>query len=68
MTYIVRLHGHVADRVHGFGDIIIFQEHPLSALGALGDLICQSPSKNMLELGAFIGPDAGDIDKSPLIG
>ena len=39
------------------------QAHPLSALGALGDLRCQIPSKNMTSLGAFVGPDAGDLDK-----
>ena len=42
------------------------QAHPLPALGALGDLRCQSPSKNMSALGAFVGPDAGDLDKFPL--
>ena len=41
------------------------QAHPLSALG---DLICQSPSKSMSALGEFVGPDAGDHDKIPLIG
>ena len=42
------------------------QAHPLSALGALGDIRCQSPSKNMSGLDTFVGPYAGDLDKSPL--
>ena len=42
------------------------QAHPLSALGALGDLRCQSPSKNLSVLGTFVGLDAGDLDKFPL--
>ena len=44
------------------------QSHPLSALGALGYLRCQSPSKNTSELGAFVGPYVGDIDKFTLSG
>ena len=42
------------------------QAQPLSALGTLGDLRCQSPSKNMSALGTFVGPNVGDIDKFPL--
>ena len=42
------------------------QAHPLLELGALGSLGCQSPSKNMSALGAFVGPYARDIDKFPL--
>ena len=41
------------------------QAHPLSALGALGDLRYQSPSKNMSALAAFVGPDTGDLDNFP---
>ena len=44
------------------------QAHPLSALGALAGLRCQSPSKNLSALGAFVGPDLGDIDEFPLRG
>ena len=44
----------------------MIQAHPLSALGALEDLRCQSPSKNLSTLGAFVGPDAGDLDKFTL--
>ena len=43
------------------------QAHPLLALGALGDLGCQSPSKNLSGLGTFVSPYAGDHDKFLLI-
>ena len=44
------------------------QAHPLSEICVLGYLRCQSLSKNMLAFGAFLGPDAVDLDKFPLNG
>ena len=44
------------------------QSHPLLTLGALGYLRCQSPSKNMSVLGAFVGLEAGNLDKFPCEG
>ena len=49
--------------VYGVGNIIMVQAHPLSALVAIGDLRCQSPSKNKSAFSAFIGPDARDLDQ-----
>ena len=63
VTYIVRWHGHGGDRVRGVGSIIIIQAHLLSALGALGDLGCWSPNKNMSAFGVFMGPDMVYFDK-----
>ena len=59
---------HGGGGVHKVVNIIMFQAHPLSALGVIGDLRFQSPSKNKSALGAFVGPDARDIDKFPLSG
>ena len=56
------------DGVCGVGRIIIVQSHPLSVLGALRDIGRRSPSKNIIALGAFMGPDAGTLDKFPYIG
>ena len=53
----------------GFSAVRIFgivQAHPLLALGTLGDFGRQSPSNNMLELGAFVGTDSGALEKFPL--
>ena len=60
--------GHGGDGVHEVSNIIMVQAHPLSALGALGDLRCQIPSIILSTLGAFVGTDLGDLDKSPLSG
>ena len=68
MNYIVRLRGNGGDRVRGVGSIRIIQAHPPLTLGALRDIERQSPSKNLSALGAFMGPDVGDIDKFPLSG
>ena len=38
------------------------QANPLLALGYLR---CQSPSKNLSALGAFVGPDAGELEIFP---
>ena len=46
------------DGVSGIRSIGSVQAHPLLALGALGDIGRQISSNNMLELGAFVGPDA----------
>ena len=51
--------------VHEVRSVIMFQAHPLLALGDLGNLGRQSPSKNLSGLGTFVGPYAGDLDKFP---
>ena len=66
MTCIVRWSGCGGDGDHGVVSIGIFQEHPMSALDALRYIGRQSPSNNMLELGALVSPDAGTLDKPPI--
>ena len=62
VTFIVNWRRYGGDRVRGFGIIGIFQSHHMSELGALGYIRRQSPSNNMLKLGAFVFPDAGALE------
>ena len=68
VTCIVRWRECGGDRFSGVGSIGIIQSHPMSELVSLGDIGLQSPSKNLLALGAFMGPDAGAIERFPSSG
>ena len=56
------------DEVHGVGMIVIVQTNVMLELGALRDIVRQSPDNNLFELGAFLGLDAGALEKFPSIG